>query len=138
MKNLSRFERKILSEITVTYPVTFQQVEAIYNQCLSFDATIYQIENSLANGKSTIPRRGKKLKTDLEIMADVVPYTINVNLAAHSVGIKDTLNGMKLLRAEFERLIDNRILEIQFDTHISPMKKSVILSELKRLKTKIQ
>jgi len=135
MKNLSHFERKILTEITVTHPVTFQEVEAVYNHCLSFDATIYQIENSLKNGKSIVPRRGKKLRTDLEIMADVAPGI--TDLAAHSAGLKDILNGMKLLRYEFIRIIDNRILEVQCDNVTSPVKKSVILCELKKLKTKI-
>ena len=126
MKTLSRFERKVLSEITVSHPVTFQEVETIYNQCLSFDMTIYQIENKA----NPIRKRRKKIRTNLEILAEVAPYM-------DRLGLKEVLNSMKLLRSEFQRIIENRILEVQCDNVMSPVKKSVILSELKKMKLKL-
>lgn len=136
---LSKLEQKILADITLVYPVSFPEVKKMYLRCLSFDAVIYQLDWNLFQRKTPKPL-GKRMRTDMDILAEVNPQQLDpllINPIVHSIHVKDALNGMKVLREEFIRIIDNMILEIQINTATALSIRIGILLTLKKLKQKI-
>jgi hypothetical protein len=136
---LSKLEQKILADITLVYPVSFQEVKRMYVRCLSFDAVIYQLDWNLFQKAAPKPL-GKRMRTDMDILMEVDPQQLDplfINPIVHSIHVKDALNGMKVLREEFTRIIDNMILQIQVNTATTLSIRMGILLTLRKLKQKI-